>query len=264
MKALVNPLVLLVLVILLACRFHSETLQMENTLDWWLLSIAVTALIVNGILALSRALAHRPSLMLVVWSVVYLILSGSFVCYLSFGSSDVSGEEQAAFQSLYDAWQNGGDPHALDEGGDCLLVLAASLGRDRVVREVLEHAPSQEQLVQAACAAADRNRERVLKTLLDHGVSPSAAWEGSPLIVVAAEASRPQIIRLLLDRGADVNARDAAGNTPLMQAAHAENIACVKLLMSRGADPSLQNEDGATAADFCFRESVRNLLSPEN
>ncbi len=54
-------------------------------------------------------------------------------------------------------------------------------------------------------------------------------------------------VRALLDGGADVNVRDADGNTPLILASFYAGPECVALLLQRGADPNAANDAGATA-----------------
>jgi ankyrin repeat protein len=53
-------------------------------------------------------------------------------------------------------------------------------------------------------------------------------------------------LRTMLDKGASANARDAAGNTPLMQAAVYGDLACVRLLLERGAEVNATNAAGST------------------
>src|SRR5262245_60731167 len=79
---------------------------------------------------------------------------------------------------------------------------------------------------------------------------------------VILRSGDPEKLRDALDRGAWTEARDAHGNTALMLAAVYGNSACVKLLLGRGANPNAINAAGATplmraAHDF---ESVRALL----
>jgi len=53
---------------------------------------------------------------------------------------------------------------------------------------------------------------------------------------------------LLLDGGADANAADIAGQTPLHYAAGLGDKGLVSLLLSSGADPNLRASDGASPA----------------
>src|SRR6266540_90065 len=54
-------------------------------------------------------------------------------------------------------------------------------------------------------------------------------------------------LRGALDHGDSANARDAAGNTPLMHAAMYGDVSSLRLLLERGADVNATNAAGATA-----------------
>lgn len=59
-----------------------------------------------------------------------------------------------------------------------------------------------------------------------------------------AKAAPPEFFELLLDLGADIDAPDYAGNTPLMRALKAREYAVADLLIDRGADLAARNKQG--------------------
>ncbi len=67
---------------------------------------------------------------------------------------------------------------------------------------------------------------------------------------IARDSTR---IEYLLKRGANVNARDTEGLTPLMVAVKSEDLSVVNGLLEYQADPNLQDNDGWTAAMHAVR-----------
>jgi ankyrin repeat protein len=55
-------------------------------------------------------------------------------------------------------------------------------------------------------------------------------------------------MRLLLEAGADPNARQQGGFTPLHSAAHTDDVEMAGLLLAHGADPALVTDDGRDSA----------------
>lgn len=80
---------------------------------------------------------------------------------------------------------------------------------------------------------------------------PVAISEITPLTVAAAGAPTA-LIEALLDAGANVNAREGRGMTPLMLAVatNHQNAATIRLLLARGADATVQSKAGETASDW--------------
>ena len=54
-------------------------------------------------------------------------------------------------------------------------------------------------------------------------------------------------VERLLEQGADINCKDALGNTPLMEAAYTGQPDMVRLLIKAGADAAARNIFGRTA-----------------
>ena len=71
----------------------------------------------------------------------------------------------------------------------------------------------------------------------------SPIWKG-------ADKDQPGAIKALLDAGANANAVDSYGQTPLMMAAGYGYTDIVKILLARGANPRLPMRDGVTAIDL--------------
>jgi ankyrin repeat protein len=81
------------------------------------------------------------------------------------------------------------------------------------------------------------------------------ALNAAPLHSAVAARQR-DVIEVLLDAGADVNAVQHAGYTPLLEAAQSGDSELVELLLERGADPDAKLDDGRTATDLA-RDSER-------
>ena len=79
-------------------------------------------------------------------------------------------------------------------------------------------------------------------------------------LLMSAPFGPPELIRTLLDSGAEVNAKDVRGMTPLMLAVanDHQDPAVVRLLLSHGADVQMKDETGFTAIDW-----ARNQRIPE-
>jgi len=77
----------------------------------------------------------------------------------------------------------------------------------------------------------------------------------------AASKDHPkEAITKLLDAGADVNALNDNGQTPLHIATFWDNIEAVRLLLERGADKTIKNKSGRTAAELAIHYDYVDLL----
>lgn len=92
---------------------------------------------------------------------------------------------------------------------------------------------------QSAIHIVSERRDLVwMKFLLDRGANPNATDKaGNTPLVLATQARHQDGVTLLLDKGANVNQGGARGETPLMKAVMNRDLAMVRLLVARGADP---------------------------
>lgn len=82
----------------------------------------------------------------------------------------------------------------------------------------------------------------------------------TPLLKVAGKkVNDVNLARILIKNGADVNSKDAQGNTPLYHAILNKNTAMIKLLLDNGADMYIKNSKGDTAARYIL--SKKNMPS---
>jgi ankyrin repeat protein len=104
--------------------------------------------------------------------------------------------------------------------------------------------------------AASFAQTDVLKLLIRRGARASVVdkYGNTPLISAACECaaatmnSAYQVVKILLDHGANVNARNYDGMTPLMMASGMTGDAAVlELLLKNGADPKAKDHKGQTA-----------------
>ena len=104
----------------------------------------------------------------------------------------------------------------------------------------------------------------VSKALLKHGANPQAhdrsnftalhwaTWGGS--------RQRVMLLKCLLDHGADINARNDPGRTPLCCAIIRGDLVAVNILLDEGADPNIPDKDGCTALDHAVFRGHTNMV----
>lgn len=78
--------------------------------------------------------------------------------------------------------------------------------------------------------------------------------------LIQTEENPIKAVKGVIKDGADVDARDEYGATPLMRAAEHEQKQIVKYLLREGADVSLEDEDGQTALDYAMEDDIVALL----
>ncbi|XP_051923991.1 ankyrin repeat and SOCS box protein 6 [Hippocampus zosterae] len=113
-----------------------------------------------------------------------------------------------------------------------------------------------------------RNRPNMVKLLVEHNADiekRDRIHESSPLDLASEDSDRLPCLLALLELGANVNARDKRGKTPLLHALASSdgltvnNTENIQLLLQRGADVKAVTEDGETVASslvFLVKEAL--------
>ena len=82
--------------------------------------------------------------------------------------------------------------------------------------------------------------------------------------VIHNKKSHPEIVQVLIDAGADIEAKNENGRSPLLLACEVSKLDAVKMLVEAGARVCATDSEGATclilAAYFGHTETVRYLV----
>lgn len=177
----------------------------------------------------------------------------------------------------------GADAEQKAPSGATALSAAVTARRDNVVAALLEHGVPVDQRLPAGgtalMIAAALGFPEIAALLLKHGAQADAQDERGTRALHAvgqfafrsAETTRAQrTIELLLEHGADVNATNAAGQTPMLLLLGARSepgtaadqkhlLVLLRLLLHAGADVDVQDQRGVSPLHAC---AMHGLLLP--
>jgi len=110
--------------------------------------------------------------------------------------------------------------------------------------------------------AANGGHEATAALLLGKGADVNAAEEdGTTPLMRAANRGHEATAALLLGKGADVNAAKKDGCTPLMLAAEEGKESCVDMLLASGARINASNKSGLTAAMLAIDSNQKDVAA---
>ena len=145
------------------------------------------------------------------------------------------------------------------------LYSAAEIGDDELVKTILEAQPeliSEKDKYEFSIlhGAVMSESEELIKFLIKNGADVNAKNdEGiTPLHIVLY----PEIAQILIAHGAVINAVSKNGDTPLhvMAAEGDQTLDVVELLLENGADKSIKDKQGKTAFDIAKSRDEEGLM----
>ena len=130
------------------------------------------------------------------------------------------------------------------------LYYQASSDADIAEREAIDHIGTQICLAskdETHPTFEDALSEDEINALISKVPDPNKKDHGEPLLNIAVKSQLESVARYLLERGVDVNARDVFdGRTALHVAAEAGSVPFIQLLLSYGADADARDKSGNT------------------
>ncbi|OQE30307.1 hypothetical protein PENFLA_c003G10917 [Penicillium flavigenum] len=146
---------------------------------------------------------------------------------------------------------HGADPNAKGDGEPNDAIRSAVIRNKAAVARVLldngvdanltGHRGS---LLHIAAGRAHKNREEVVRVLIEKGANIESIYDGETPLQVACWSGSVEVARCLIESGARLDTRGRNGSSLLHQATN--EVKTVKLLVEKGADIEVKDEQGET------------------
>jgi ankyrin repeat protein len=107
--------------------------------------------------------------------------------------------------------------------------------------------------------AAERGNAEAAQALLAEEVDVDVESGGRTALHASCAECKADLVEALLSAGADHDAQNGNGETPLQVAVREEADDVARLLIESGADPDIQSEDGETPLHIAVREKAEDI-----
>lgn len=92
----------------------------------------------------------------------------------------------------------------------------------------------------------------IVRLLLDHGADPNLQTQGETALRNAVLSQMYEVADVLISAGADVNQRDARGESILFEAVRMEDMEMIRYLLEKGSNKEIKNIEKDTVLDIAL------------
>ena len=142
-------------------------------------------------------------------------------------------------------------------GDDRAIVILLGYGAEANTLDIQHSSP--------ICHAADRNYATCVRLLLEAGADPDLPTKfghkvGNPVNLASRNATDPLVLKTLLDFGTCVDSSGVDGMTGLIHTARKDNASFALLLLEAGADINAKSAAGQTPLTTAVAHNSHNVL----
>jgi len=160
-------------------------------------------------------------------------------------------------EELKEMVKKGADLNERDSDGRSLLSLVSCIGRRDNAEILLSNGATFCDVQEKLYSAAEGNIPEYLLEAIEEGADVNAVsyYLEYTALMLAADNGSCETLEILIDKGADLEAKNDYGMTPLYIAAWSGKPECVKILIEKGADINACDQWGdSPAAAICGLE----------